>query len=115
MVMRSEPLLSNPAWRALQRHADEVNDLTLGDLFAADPQRGGRLVAEAAGLYLDYSKHRVTDTTLGLLLELAESAGLPARTEAMFRGDPINVTERRPALHVALRTPRDCSIEVDGP
>ncbi|MDO8483324.1 MAG: hypothetical protein Q7S35_00070, partial [Candidatus Limnocylindrales bacterium] len=84
------------------------------DLFAADPARGERLVAEAAGLCLDYSKQRVTDTTLRLLLALAQSAGLPTRIDAMFRGEAINVTEHRPALHVALRAPNGRSIYVDG-
>jgi glucose-6-phosphate isomerase len=86
----------------------------LRDLFAADPRRGERLTAEAAGLFLDYSKHRVTDETLRLLVALAEERALSERIEAMFSGKRINVTENRPVLHVALRAPRDAVIEVDG-
>ncbi|MGH7572314.1 MAG: glucose-6-phosphate isomerase [Gemmatimonadota bacterium] len=102
------------AWRALLVHHERVADLHLRDLFAGDPGRGERLVAEAAGLYLDYSKNRVADETIGLLLRLAEEARLAERIEAMFSGQPINVTENRPALHVALRAPADAVIEVDG-
>jgi len=86
----------------------------LRDLFAGDPSRGERLTATGAGLYLDYSKHRVTDETLRLLVQLAEERGLRARIEAMFRGEKINVTEQRAVLHVALRAPRDEEIAVDG-
>src|SRR5208282_3387195 len=86
----------------------------LRTLFAEDPKRGERLVVEAAGLYFDYSKHRVTDETIRLLLALAEEAGLRGRIDAMFRGDKINLTERRAVLHVALRAPRSASIGVDG-
>jgi glucose-6-phosphate isomerase len=102
------------AWQALERHHAEVADAHLRDLFAADPERGTRLTAEAAGLYLDYSKNRVTDVTLDLLVRLAEEAGLAERREAMFRGDRINSTEDRSVLHVALRMPRDRSLVVDG-
>jgi glucose-6-phosphate isomerase len=102
------------AWQALERHHAEVADEHLRDLFAVDPDRGTRLTAEAAGLYLDYSKNRVTDETLGLLVRLAEEAGLAERREAMFRGDRINSTEDRSVLHVALRMPRDRSLVVDG-
>jgi glucose-6-phosphate isomerase len=108
------PLRQRPAWRALERHAEEVQPLHLRDLFASDPDRGERLVAEAAGLYLDYSKNRVTDETLRLLRELAEECGLRERTDAMFRGDRINTTENRSVLHVALRMPRHRSLVVDG-
>jgi len=103
-----------PAWKALAAHHEKVGRLHLRQLFADNPSRGERMAAEAVGLYLDYSKNRVTDETLGLLLELAEQSGLRARIDAMFRGDRINVTERRAVLHVALRAPRGTSIIVDG-
>jgi glucose-6-phosphate isomerase len=102
------------AWAALQRHHAEVADVHLRDLFAADPQRGERLVAEAAGITLDYSKNRVTADTLRLLVELAEAAGLRHRIDAMFTGERINVTEDRAVGHVALRMPRDGEFIVDG-
>jgi glucose-6-phosphate isomerase len=102
------------AWRALAGHYDQIKDRHLRDLFAGDPGRGERLTAEAAGLFVDYSKNRVTDETLRLLFELANQAGVRARIDAMFRGDKINVTEHRAVLHVALRAPRGASIMVDG-
>jgi glucose-6-phosphate isomerase len=102
------------AWRALEAHHGEVRDLHLRDLFADDPGRGERLTAEAAGVFLDYSKHRVTDETLRLLVALAEECGLRERIDAMFRGEVANPTEDRPALHVALRAPEGERIEVDG-
>src|SRR5438552_8768896 len=102
------------AWNALAAHHQSVRELHLRQLFAEDPKRGERLTAEAVGLYLDYSKNRVTDETLALLLRLAEEAGLRQRIDAMFRGDKINVTENRPVLHVALRAPRATTIVVDG-
>jgi glucose-6-phosphate isomerase len=102
------------AWRALQAHHAEVKDVHLRDLFARDPDRAERLAAEGAGLFLDYSKHRVTDETLRLLVGLAEERGVAARRDAMFRGEKINVTEQRAVLHVALRAPRDSRIVVDG-
>src|SRR6187399_2550002 len=108
------PLRERPSWAALERHFAAVRDLHLRDLFAADPERGERLAAEGAGIYLDYSKNRVTDETLRLLLELARESGLAERTEAMFRGDRINTTEDRSVLHVALRMPRGRSLIVDG-
>ena len=108
------PLRSRPAWTELERHYGEVRDLHLRDLFAGDSTRGERLTAEAAGLYLDYSKNRITDETLGLLLRLAEQSGLTERIEAMFRGDRINVSESRSVLHVALRMPKGASLVVDG-
>jgi glucose-6-phosphate isomerase len=108
------PLRERPSWRELQRDYKQVKGLHLRDLFAADPQRGTRLTAEASGLYLDYSKNRVDDEGLGLLFRLAEESGLPARREAMFRGEHINVSEDRAVLHVALRMPRDRSLIVDG-
>ena len=102
------------AWRALERHHEEVAPLHLRDLFAGDPGRGEALVAEAAGLRLDYSKNRITADTVGLLATLADEAGMPARREAMFAGERINVSEDRSVLHVALRMPRERSLVVDG-
>ena len=104
----------HPAWKALAAHHEKVGHLHLRQLFADDPKRGERMTAEAVGVYLDYSKNRVTDETLRLLLQLAEESGLRARIDAMFRGERINVTERRAVLHVALRAPRGTSIVVDG-
>src|SRR3954451_2433619 len=113
--MSETPALTRrPEWEALRRHHAEISSAHLRDLFDADPQRGERLGVEAEGIYLDYSKHRVTDATIGLLIELAEACGLRERTDAMFRGDRINVTEDRSVLHVALRAPRGESIVVDG-
>jgi glucose-6-phosphate isomerase len=103
-----------PAYRALHAHHREVARLHLRDLFATDPGRGTRLTAEAAGISLDYSKHRVTDETLRLLVQLAAETGVAERRDAMFAGEPINVTESRSVLHVALRMPRDRSLVVDG-
>jgi glucose-6-phosphate isomerase len=108
------PLRSRPAWAALAEHHEKIKDLHLRDLFAADAGRGERLTAEAVGLFLDYSKNRITDETLELLFELAAQSGLSDRIEAMFRGDKINTTENRSVLHVALRMPRDTSLIVDG-
>ena len=101
-------------WQGLSRHHEDVKDLHLRELFAADPGRGERFVAEGAGLYLDYSKNRVTDETIQLLGALAEQSGVPDRIEAMFAGEHINVSEDRAVLHVALRMPRDASLIVDG-
>jgi glucose-6-phosphate isomerase len=112
--LTSPPLRERPAWVALGTHYGTIRDVHLRDLFAADPERGERLSAEGAGLYLDYSKNRVTAETLRLLLQLAEESGLAEHTEAMFRGDRINTTEDRPALHVALRMPRERSLVVEG-
>ena len=103
-----------PAWQALLSHHQDIKELHLRKLFADDARRGERMTLEAAGLYLDYSKNRITDETLRLLLELAEQSGLRDRIDAMFRGDKINVTENRAVLHTALRAPRDASIMVDG-
>ncbi|HEX6931974.1 MAG TPA: glucose-6-phosphate isomerase [Streptosporangiaceae bacterium] len=108
------PLRSRPAWSALAGHYDKIRDVHLRDLFASDPGRGGRLTAEAAGLYLDYSKNRITDETIGLLTELAVQSGLPERIEAMFAGERINTTENRSVLHVALRMPGDATLTADG-
>jgi glucose-6-phosphate isomerase len=107
-------LRSRPAWSALEKHYEEVRDLHLRDLFAQDPERGERLVAEGAGLYLDFSKNRVTDETIALLMQLAEQSLLPARIQAMFRGERINVSEERSVLHVALRMPKEASLVLDG-
>jgi glucose-6-phosphate isomerase len=103
-----------PAWTALTAHREAVGTVHLRELFAEDRNRGERMTLEAAGVHLDYSKNRVTDETLRLLFDLAEQSGLRARIDAMFRGERINVTEKRAALHVALRAPRDASILVDG-
>jgi glucose-6-phosphate isomerase len=112
--MAVPPLRDRKAWRALERHHAEIGDRHLRDLFEEDPGRGERLTAEAAGLYLDYSKNRVTDETLRLLIELAEESQLEQRRDAMFRGEHINVSEDRAVLHVALRMPADASLIVDG-
>ena len=114
MTTGAEPLTRRPAWQALDAHYQQMKDVHLRTLFAQDPTRGERLVAEGAGLTLDYSKNRVTDETLRLLIRVAESEGVAARRDAMFRGEKINVTENRAVLHVALRAPRGESIVVDG-
>src|SRR5215469_3703292 len=108
------PLTQRLTWKALEEHYQYIRDQHLRTLFAEDPHRGERFALEAVGIYLDYSKNRVTDETMRLLLELAESAGLRERIAAMFNGEKINVTERRAVLHVALRAPKDQSILVDG-
>jgi len=108
------PLTKRKAWQALQTHHEKVRDLHLRKLFADDPKRGERMTAEAAGIFLDYSKNRVTDETLKLLVELAEESGVRVHIDAMFRGDKINFTEKRAVLHVALRAPKGASILVDG-
>jgi glucose-6-phosphate isomerase len=109
-----EPLKQRKAWQALQSHYEKIRDVHLRELFHEDAQRGERMTVEAVGLFLDYSKNRVTDETVKLLIQLAEESGLRAQTEAMFRGDPINFTEKRSVLHVALRAPRGTSIFVGG-
>src|SRR6201997_615864 len=114
MTATNPSLRSLPAWKALEAHYAKVRELHLRQLFADDPKRGERLTAEAVGLYLDYSKNRVTDETLKLLVQLADESGLRGRIDAMFRGDKINVTENRAVLHVALRSPRGASVVVDG-
>jgi glucose-6-phosphate isomerase len=108
------PANDRPAWKALEDHHKKVRELHLRDLFSSDPKRGERMTAEGVGVFLDYSKNRITDETLKLLFQLAEESGLRARIEAMFRGEKINVTENRAVLHVALRAPRGTSIVVDG-
>src|SRR5246500_4560913 len=99
--------IKQSAWKALASHYKTVSELHLRQLFADDPKRGQRMAIEAAGLYLDYSKNRVTDETIKLLLQLAEESGLRARITAMFNGEKINTTEKRAVLHVALRAPKD--------
>jgi glucose-6-phosphate isomerase len=108
------PLRDRKAWQALQRHHAEIGDRHLRDLFAEDPGRGERLTAEAPGLYLDYSKNRITDETIRLLVDLAAESGVPQHRDAMFRGEHINVSEDRAVLHVALRMPASASLVVDG-
>ncbi len=107
-------LTSRQAWQALQSHYEQVSKRHLRDLFAEDKDRGTKMAIEEAGLYFDYSKNRITEETLKLLIQLAEECGLKERTEAMFRGDKINSTEKRSVLHVALRMPKGTSLVVDG-
>src|ERR1700747_12376 len=114
MTPAIQSLTGRPAWKALEAHFQKVRDLHLRQLFADDQERGERFVVEGAGLYLDYSKNRVTRETVSLLLQLADECGLRAKIDAMFRGEKINVTENRAVLHVALRAPRGASIVVDG-
>ena len=109
-----EPLTKRKAWKALQTHYEQLRGLHLRKLFADDPRRGERMTAEAAGIFLDYSKNRVTDETVKLLIQLAEESGLRSQIDAMFRGEKINFTEKRAVLHVALRAPKGTSIVVDG-
>src|SRR5213595_1057382 len=108
------PLTARQSWKALQVHRNDIGEQHLRTLFATDATRGERLTAEAVGIYLDYSKNRITDETVRLLCRLAEECGLRERIDAMFQGDKINVTENRAVLHVALRAPRGTSIVVDG-
>jgi glucose-6-phosphate isomerase len=112
--MPATPLRERKAWQALERHYAEISGTHLRDLFAADPGRGERLTAEAVGIYLDYSKNRVTDETMALLIELAEESGVAQRRDAMFRGEHINVSENRAVLHTALRLPATATLVVDG-
>jgi len=112
--MSSIPLTDRPAWKALREHHTAIRNVHLRQLFTDDRRRGERLTAEGAGLYLDYSKHRVTDETVLLLVRLAEEVGLRERIDALFRGEKINITEDRAVLHVALRSPRGQAIVVDG-
>jgi len=107
-------LTKRPAWKALSAHCKKIKPLHLRKLFAADPKRGQRMTLEAAGLFLDYSKNRITDKTIQLLLQLAEESGLRERIDAMFSGAKINITENRAVLHVALRAPKGATILVDG-
>ena len=112
--MPTTPLRERKAWQALERHYADISGQHLRDLFAADPRRGERLTAEAAGVYLDYSKNRITDETVALLVQLAEESGVPEHRDAMFRGDHINVSENRAVLHTALRLPASATLVVDG-
>jgi glucose-6-phosphate isomerase len=116
MNMKSavKPLTERQTWKVLEAHYQKVRDLHLRKLFADDPTRGERMTVDAVGLYLDYSKNRVSDETLKLLVQLAEECGLRGRIDAMFRGEKINITENRAVLHVALRAPKGASIVVDG-
>jgi glucose-6-phosphate isomerase len=112
--MSTTPLRQRPAWKLLDGHFQQIKDVHLRTLFADDPKRGEHLTTEAVGIYLDYSKNRITDETMRLLLQLAEQSGLRERIDAMFRGEKINVTEKRAVLHVALRAPKGQAIMVDG-
>ena len=114
MTAGIQALTARPAWKALEAHHRKVQALHLRNLFADDPKRGERLTAEAVGIFLDYSKNRITDETQRLLLQLAEECGLRTRIDAMFGGEKINITEKRAVLHVALRAPKGASITVDG-
>jgi glucose-6-phosphate isomerase len=114
MTTPADPLTRRPAWAALAAHRAEIAETHLRELFAADPDRGERLTLEAEGIYLDYSKNRITDDTLRLLLQLAQESGLRERIDAMFAGERINTTEDRAVLHVALRAPQGQRIAVDG-
>src|SRR4030095_5638324 len=109
-----QPMGKRQSWNDLESHYQKVSKMHLRDLFKEDPERGERMTAEAVGLFLDYSKNRITDETLKLLLRVAEEAGLQSRIYAMFRGDKINRTENRAVLHTALRAPRESSIVIDG-
>src|SRR5260370_8311580 len=109
-----EPLTKRKAWKALKTHDNKVRRLRLRKLFADDSKRGERMTAEAVGLFLDYSKNRITDETVKLLIDLAMESGLQSRIDAMFRGEKINTTEKRAVLHIALRAPKGESIIVDG-
>ena len=112
--MTITPVNETPEWQALQAHFERLRDVHLRDLFDQDADRGTTFTAEGAGLYLDYSKNRITEETLELLIALAQARGLEARRDAMFAGEHINVTEDRAVLHTALRLPRDAKLEVDG-
>src|ERR1700675_1408079 len=119
MAARAEAITRRPAskrqaWKDLGAHYKKVGETHLRQLFADDPKRGERLTVEAVGLFLDYSKNRITDETVKLLIRLAEESGLRSRIDAMFRGEKINTTENRAVLHVALRAPKGASILVDG-
>src|SRR3979490_2355290 len=114
MTAAIQSVTTSPSWKALKSHHQTMRELHLRQLFADDPKRGERLTTEAVGLYLDYSKNRITDETLHLLLDLAASSKLRDRIDAMFRGEKINITENRAVLHVALRARRGTSIVVDG-
>ena len=114
MTMNIPQLTKRAAWQPLEAHYTKIRNMHLRKLFADDPKRGERMTTEAIGIYFDYSKHRITDETLSLLFQLAEESGLRARIDSMFRGEKINITEKRAVLHVALRAPKGKSIVVDG-
>ena len=114
MAISTASVAEPSAWKALAAHHRQIKGVHMRELFAKDPKRGERFAVEAAGIYLDYSKNRITDETLNLLVQLAEEAGLRARTAAMFGGEKINASEKRAVLHVALRAPKGQSIVVDG-
>src|SRR5215469_15662538 len=114
MTAGDQFLTARPAWKALEAHHQVVKEWHLRGLFADDPRRGERMTAEAVGIFLDYSKNRLTDETLRLLLQLAEESDLRAKRDAMFGGEKINITENRAVLHTALRAPRDANIFVEG-
>ena len=114
MTSNAVPLTEGTAWIALREHYDTIKDVHIRDLFAKDPGRGARLACDAQGIYLDYSKNRLTDDTMRLLLDLANSAGMRTAIDAMFRGDKLNMTENRAVLHVALRAPAGATMKVDG-
>ena len=114
MKMRVQPVNKRSAWKALEVHYKKSRDLHMRKLFSDDPKRGEHMCAENVGLFLDYSKNLITDETLRLLLQLAEQSSLRTRIDAMFRGEKINVTENRAALHIALRAPKGAIILVDG-
>src|ERR1700727_2941476 len=113
-AVKVQPLTQRAAWKALETHYQQVRNVTLRSLFSDDPQRASRFSIEAAGLFLDYSKNRITEETRKLLLQLAKESGLEERRDAMFRGEKINITEKRAVLHVALRAPEGETILVDG-
>src|ERR1700689_1677612 len=113
-AVKVQSLTQRAAWKALETHYEQVRNVPLRSLFSDDPERAARFSIEAAGLFLDYSKNRITQETRKLLLQLAEESGLRERIDAMFRGDKINITERRAVLHVALRAPRGATILVDS-
>jgi glucose-6-phosphate isomerase len=114
MNANTKALTLLPAWTSLAKHSTEIKKIHLRHLFAKDATRGERFTGEAAGLFLDYSKNRVTETSLKLLLQLAEECDLRGRIEAMFRGERINITENRAVLHVALRAPKNATSTLDG-
>src|ERR1700729_435173 len=113
-ALKVQPLTQRAAWKALVAHHEKIQNTPLRSLFSDDPQRAARFTIEAAGLFLDYSKNRITEETIKLLLQLAEESGLTARRDAMFSGEKINITEKRAVLHVALRAPKGEKIVVDG-
>jgi glucose-6-phosphate isomerase len=112
--MSVSALRRRPAWEALEQHYQKIKGVHFRQLFADDQKRGARLAADAAGIYFDYSKNRITDEMVKLLLQLARESGLRERIDAMFRGERINISERRTVLHIALRAPRGATIVVDG-